>query len=784
MKASRKNSAVHRCILETLESRRLMAAGALDPSFGAGGKFSLRFGLDQSAPHTLVAQDVAIQPDGKTVIAAKFDDPKQFGDAASDFALVRLNFNGTLDTTFGTADHPGIAIVHVGKAGARVVVSSLTIQPNGRIIVAGGAIRERSFHEDPLEMAVARFLPNGKLDKTFDGDGARFIEFDGSVAEDIALQKDGKIVLVGSHFEGSFSGFDNDFAVARLNTDGSMDKTFSGDGKSTFGSDDSDSANGVAIDAAGRIVVVGSSGPFNKQRIVLTRLNRDGSRDTTFGSNGTVETNIARFAGASAQDVLIQASGKIVVLAEADIDPRSGFTNNQFALLRYDRNGALDASFGNSAQGFVETGFGGDDIPQEIVQAAGGGLFAAGTTNGKFALSSYTADGVLNSSFGTAGKVITDFGADGTAGSVGVAYGPGRRIVIAGGDVLKIARYLDLGANQVTLASVAGSPNLGAAETGPGALTDTATFRVARAEVLPFATRVFFNISGTAINNVDYTTNLKRVLQLPPIFDIGSGQFIPAPPSPGQAFIDIPAGTDSVIVTLSPTDDGTFEALETAKFSIVPNAAYELTSSQSVTTEIADNDSIFVNFQAPGPAPSSPRQYVADVGDAFGNRGNGLTYGWDADNTANARTRNNPLSPDARFDSLVKMQDGVNRKWEIALPNGMYSVQLDAGDPDFTDSVYKLSLENNLALEGTPGGDVHWFERSFNVLVTDGRLTLSNAAGSVNNKIAFMHITPAAPGAVAGPTTGTIPGRLLSAPRTAAFAPRVFSNRLIEQINP
>jgi hypothetical protein len=70
------------------------------------------------------------------------------------------------------------------------------------------------------------------------------------------------------------------------------------------------------------------------------------------------------------------------------------------------------------------------------------------------------------------------------------------------------------------------------------------------------------------------------------------------------------------------------------------------------------------------------------------------------------------------------------------------------------------------------------------VLVTDGRLTLSNAAGSVNNKIAFMHITPAAPGAVAGPTTGTIPGRLLSALRTAAFAPRVFSNRLIEQINP
>jgi hypothetical protein len=175
---------------------------------------------------------------------------------------------------------------------------------------------------------------------------------------------------------------------------------------------------------------------------------------------------------------------------------------------------------------------------------------------------------------------------------------------------------------------------------------------------------------------------------------------------------------------------------------------------------IRDRTSVFVNFQAPGPVPASPLQYVADVGQVFGNRGNGLSYGWDADNTANARTRNNPASPDARFDSMIKMQDGVNRTWEMAVPNGMYSVQLDAGDPDFTDSIFRLNLEGKLALEGTPGGDVRWFERSFNVLVTDGRLTLSNAAGSVNNKIAFLHITPAAPGALAGPTTVNIPVRL------------------------
>jgi hypothetical protein len=109
----------------------------------------------------------------------------------------------------------------------------------------------------------------------------------------------------------------------------------------------------------------------------------------------------------------------------------------------------------------------------------------------------------------------------------------------------------------------------------------------------------------------------------------------------------------------------------------------------------------------------------------------------------------------------------------------MYSVQLDVGDPSFTDSVYKLNLENKLAISGTPGGNVRWFESSFNVLVSDGRLTVSNATGAINNKIAFIHITPAFPGAVEGQISASGPISLVTPPiiKPATILPaRVFSD--------
>ena len=147
-----------------------------------------------------------------------------------------------------------------------------------------------------------------------------------------------------------------------------------------------------------------------------------------------------------------------------------------------------------------------------------------------------------------------------------------------------------------------------------------------------------------------------------------------------------------------------------------------------------------VNFQSAG-APV-PVGYSADTGQAYGTRGSGLTYGWNIDNTANGRDRNSATSPDQRYDTLVHLERaGSATVWELAVPNGSYLVHLVAGDSDNTDSVYRINAEDVTVLSGTPSAATHWFQGTAQVTVTDGRLTLTNAAGSANNKVDWIDVT-------------------------------------------
>lgn len=146
-----------------------------------------------------------------------------------------------------------------------------------------------------------------------------------------------------------------------------------------------------------------------------------------------------------------------------------------------------------------------------------------------------------------------------------------------------------------------------------------------------------------------------------------------------------------------------------------------------------------VNFQPAGVAV--PDYHRADIGYAYALRSNGLTYGWDADNTAHVRDRNAANAPDQRYDTLNHMQKSGDRRWEIAVPSaGQYSVRVVAGDPSYTDSVYRINVEGVLTASGTPTSAARWVEGTKTVTVTDGRLTISNAGGAVNNKIAFVEI--------------------------------------------
>jgi N-acetylneuraminic acid mutarotase len=146
-----------------------------------------------------------------------------------------------------------------------------------------------------------------------------------------------------------------------------------------------------------------------------------------------------------------------------------------------------------------------------------------------------------------------------------------------------------------------------------------------------------------------------------------------------------------------------------------------------------------VNFQPAGaPAPDG---YVVDAGAVFGDRGNGLSYGWDLDNRRNARDRNHPRSPDQRYDTFNHTQLYGVRNWELAVPNGQYAVRVVAGEPDNRNSVYGFNVENVFVAGGTPTSAVRWFEGTRTVTVTDGRLTVANAPGSYNNKLAFVEVT-------------------------------------------
>jgi hypothetical protein len=166
----------------------------------------------------------------------------------------------------------------------------------------------------------------------------------------------------------------------------------------------------------------------------------------------------------------------------------------------------------------------------------------------------------------------------------------------------------------------------------------------------------------------------------------------------------------------------------------VPQGPPVVARAAPVTTTIQ------INFQ-PATAPVPPG-YLVDAGLVYADRGNGRTYGWNTDNTGQARDRE--ARPDQRYDTLNQQQRPANPDaiWELALPNGTYRVRVVAGDPSYTDSVYRLTVEGVVVVDGTPTAAALWIEGTATVTVTDGRLTLRSAPGGVNTKVCFVEIAP------------------------------------------
>lgn len=354
--------------------------GRLDTTFGEQGRSLISFGEFD------YASAVSLQADGRILMAGY----TVRSETDSDFALVRYDSDGRLDRSFSV---DGVVTTSMGSRSD--YASSLLLQPDGRIVVAGWTVKNDAASDS--DFAVARYDTDGKLDKSFSGDGKVTTSLGTSVAEvyGVALQDDGKIVVAGYTM---LSATDSDFAVARYETDGKLDKSFSGDGKATtsFGTL-LDVARSIAVQPDGKIVAAGYSLVSEADSdFAVVRYNSDGTLDTGFDGDGKAVTPVGLFDD-RAQCVAIQPDGRILVAGYA----QEG-VDREVALVRYEGDGSLDMTFGD--HGMVVTPIGTNELTgfDIALQSDGKIVIVTSVWNGAdndFAILRYDADGTLDLDF-------------------------------------------------------------------------------------------------------------------------------------------------------------------------------------------------------------------------------------------------------------------------------------------------------------------------------------------------------------------------------------------------
>ena len=404
----------------SLSALTFAAPGDLDLSFGNGGKVITR-GSNVPYPGFELsgAYAMAIQSDGKIVVAGE----GTAGSGTWDFAVVRFNTDGSFDTSFGGT---GKVITPVGNTHDRAF--SVAIQADGKIVAAGyscngvvGCIGAG------ISFGVVRYNPDGSLDTSFNGTGKVITSFGSStaIANDLAIQADGKIVVSGGAYGGEFTGVS---AVVRYNSNGSLDTSFNGTGKII-----TPLSNGsVAIQTDGKVVVAGSG--YNGSRIDFTifRYNTDGSPDNSFNGTGKTVTQIGD--RSYANELAIQTDGKIVVVGSSRNNSR-----DNFALVRYNTDGSLDASLNGTGKvltpvGTWSFGSGASSVAIQpdgkIVAAGNSGNGTLSEQGADFAVIRYNPNGSLDTTFNGTGKVTTRFGGQDFVRSVAIQADG--KIVVAG----------------------------------------------------------------------------------------------------------------------------------------------------------------------------------------------------------------------------------------------------------------------------------------------------------------------------------------------------------------
>ena len=348
---------------------------------------------------------LVIQPDGKLIITSV----KLYNNDTNYFVGVeRYTEDEVIDTAFGTE---GLAATSFGMG--RSVPSSVALQADGKIVVS--CTYDQS---TVVTMGVVRFNANGTLDTGFDGDGKVLTPFGaGSSGQgmQVFINAEGKIIMGATVYLSDTSHF----AVVKYNTNGSLDTSFDGDGKAltSLGNwQDYSTINSIARLPDGKFLMACTTGDYNLEAtgFVLKKFNSDTTPDTGFGTGGVVSTTL----GMSLNEVnaaAVTTDGTIFAVGSSRYE---AFNNlSDFAIAKYDSSGNLDATL--DADGKLITTFEkGNDRVKTLLVLPNDKIIAVGTSayrqaNNAYitdiALSKYNSDGSLDTTFGTSGKVLSNF---------------------------------------------------------------------------------------------------------------------------------------------------------------------------------------------------------------------------------------------------------------------------------------------------------------------------------------------------------------------------------------
>ncbi|HYV94293.1 MAG TPA: T9SS type A sorting domain-containing protein, partial [Chitinophagales bacterium] len=355
-----------------LEVMRVLPDGTLDNSFGVNGFVNITINNASVG----VGTKTIVQPDGKILVNGK-----HYINYLPVFTMFRLNSDGTFDAQFGDS---GMVVINFGLTES---VEDIVLQPDGKIVAAAG-----SWGHIDNSTLIVRLNSDGTIDSTFGTNGAT--EITGIYQDDdkhtLSLLDDGKILLSGLSVLFANSIDDTNIALARLNSDGTIDSGFGTNGMTV-----TDSYNGferaIAMNVLqdGKILIAGA-GCGLPYPLFLEKYNADGTLDSSFGINGILLKDLNGISF-SYNHFMVQPDGKILLagIHAANLD--------DFAIVRLMPGGEVDSTFGNGGIIFIAMNTNymyNYDVPSYIFMQPDGKIVVTGTSyaegNGQFAIARFT----------------------------------------------------------------------------------------------------------------------------------------------------------------------------------------------------------------------------------------------------------------------------------------------------------------------------------------------------------------------------------------------------------